>query len=110
MADAKYDKSDDLHIAYQVTGSGAFDVVLVPGWISHLECQWEEPLYRHFVERLGSYARVIRFDKRNMGLSDRVGDSMPPLEERMDDVRAVMDAAGSQRAALIAISEGGALS
>ncbi|MGH8971631.1 MAG: adenylate/guanylate cyclase domain-containing protein [Acidimicrobiia bacterium] len=106
----RYARSGKLHIAYQVTGSGDFDIVVVPGWISHLEWQWEEDLYRHFMERLGSFARVIRFDKRNMGLSDRVGDAMPPLEERMDDVRAVMDAAGSQRAALIAISEGGSLS
>ena len=110
MPEARYARSGGLHIAYQVTGSGDSDIVLVPGFISHLEWQWEERLYRDFMERLGSFARVIRFDKRNMGLSDRVGDGVPPLEERMDDVRAVMDAAGSRRAALIAISEGGGLS
>lgn len=105
----KYASSGGTHIAYQVSGSGPFDIVMVPGWISHLELQWEEESYRRFMERLGSFARLIRFDKRSMGLSDRVGDTMPPLEDRMDDVRAVMDAAGSERAALIGISEGGAL-
>jgi class 3 adenylate cyclase len=105
----KYARSGGTHVAYQVSGSGAFDIVMVPGWISHLELQWEQDSYRRFMERLGSFARVIRFDKRNMGLSDRVGDTMPPLEDRMDDVRAVMDAAGSERAALLGISEGGAL-
>jgi class 3 adenylate cyclase len=106
----RYARSGDLHIAYQVTGRGDFDIVVVPGWVSHLEWQWDEPLYRRFMERLGSFARVIRFDKRNMGLSDRIGDVVPPLEERMDDVRAVMDAAGSQRAAVLGMSEGGSLS
>ncbi len=107
--ETRYARSGGTHIAYSVSGSGPFDIVMVPGWISHLELQWEHDSYRHFMERLGSFARLIRFDKRNMGLSDRIGDSMPPLEDRMDDVRAVMDAAGSERAAVMGISEGGAL-
>ena len=106
----RYAKSGALHIAYQVTGRGDVDILVVPGWISHLESQWEDPAYRRFMERLGSSARVIRFDKRNMGLSDRTGDSMPPLEDRMDDLRAVMDAAASSRAVLVGVSEGSALS
>ena len=109
VPETRYAKSGGTHIAYSVNGRGDFDIVVVPGWVSHLELQWEDEPYRRFMERLGSFARVIRFDKRNMGLSDRTGDTMPPLEDRMDDVRAVMDAAGSERAALMGISEGGAL-
>ena len=105
----RYAHSAGIHIAYQVSGDGPFDIVMVPGWISHLDMQWEQDGYHRFMDRLGSFGRLIRFDKRNMGLSDRFGDAMPPLEERMDDVRAVMDSAGSERAALIGISEGGAL-
>ncbi len=108
--DTRYAKSGGMHIAYQVSGTGDLDIVVVPGWISHLESQWEEHSYRRFMQRLSSSGRVIRFDKRNMGLSDRIGDSMPSLEERMDDVRAVMDAAGSPRAVLVGVSEGSALS
>src|SRR5262245_28951638 len=95
----QYAKSGDLHIAYQVTGKGPLDLVVVPGFVSHLEYAWEDPWSARFFERLGSFARLIRFDKRGTGLSDRVG-GMPGLEQRMDDVRAVMDAVGSQRAAL----------
>lgn len=105
----QYAKSGDLHIAYQVTGSGALDLVVVPGFVSHLEYQWEHPWSAHFFERLGSFSRLIRFDKRGTGLSDRVG-GIPTLEERMDDVRAVMDAVGSERAALFGVSEGGPMS
>jgi class 3 adenylate cyclase len=82
--------------------------VLVPGFVSHLELDWEEPRYAHLLERLASFARLIRFDKRGTGLSDRPGQ-LPDLETRMDDVRAVMDAAGSKRAALLGYSEGGPL-
>ena len=105
----QYAKSGDLHIAYQVTGSGDLDLVVVPGFVSHLEFQWEHPSSAHFLERLGSFSRLIRFDKRGTGLSDRVG-GIPTLEQRMDDVRAVMDAAGSGRAALFGVSEGGPMS
>ncbi|MBI4591128.1 MAG: adenylate/guanylate cyclase domain-containing protein [Candidatus Rokubacteria bacterium] len=105
-AETRYAKSCDVHIAYQVTGSGPFDLVFVPGFVSHVELQWEDPRWAHFLTRLGSFCRLIRFDKRGTGLSDRVG-SIPTLEERMDDARAVMDAVGSNRAALLGISEGG---
>jgi pimeloyl-ACP methyl ester carboxylesterase len=105
----QYTKSGDLHIAYQVSGSGPLDLVWVPGFVSHLEYQWEYPEAAHFSERLGSFSRLIRFDKRGTGLSDREG-GIPTLEQRMDDVRAVMDAVGSERAALFGISEGGPMS
>ena len=105
----QYTKSGDLHIAYQVTGTGPLDLVFVPGFVSHLEYQWEHPWSAHFFERLGSFSLLIRFDKRGTGLSDRVG-GIPTLEQRMDDVRAVMDAVGSERATLIGASEGGPMS
>jgi len=105
----QYARSGDLHIAYQVTGQGPLDLVWIPGFVSHLECMWEHPWPRRLLERLSSFSRLIRFDKRGTGLSDRVG-STPTLEQRMDDVRAVMDAAGSARAALFGISEGGPMS
>jgi pimeloyl-ACP methyl ester carboxylesterase len=104
-----YARSGDLQIAYQVTGGGLVDVVLVPGFVSHLDKDWEEPRHAHFLDRLGSFSRLIRFDKRGTGLSDRPGD-LPDLETRMDDLRAVMDAAGSERAVLFGYSEGGPLS
>jgi pimeloyl-ACP methyl ester carboxylesterase len=102
----EYAKSGDVHLAYQVTGSGPLDLVMVPGFVSHLEYQWEDPRSARFFQRLASFSRLIRFDKRGTGLSDRVGNTAT-LEERMDDVRAVMDATGSQRAAVIGFSEGG---
>lgn len=105
----KYAKSGDVHIAYQVVGSGAFDLVFVPGFISHVDHVWDEPRWASFLERLASFSRLICFDKRGTGLSDRVA-AIPTLEERMDDVRAVMDAAGSKRAAIFGISEGGPMS
>ena len=105
----QYAKSGDLHIAYQVMGTGPLDLVFVPGFVSHLEYQWEHPESARFFERLSSFSRLIRFDKRGTGLSDRVG-GIPTLEQRMDDVRAVMDAVGSERAALFGISEGGPMS
>ncbi|MFO0993496.1 MAG: adenylate/guanylate cyclase domain-containing protein [Hyphomicrobiales bacterium] len=108
-AETKYTRSDNVSIAYQVTGSGPIDVLIVPGFVSHLEQGWENPSYAAFLDRIGSFARLIRFDKRGTGLSDRVGD-IPTLEQRMDDVRAVLDAAGSKRAALMGISEGGPMS
>jgi class 3 adenylate cyclase/alpha-beta hydrolase superfamily lysophospholipase len=106
--ETRYAKSGDVHIAYQVTGSGPIDVVLVPGFMSHLDADWDNPVAAHLLQRLGSFCRLIRLDKRGTGLSDRV--KIPTLEERMDDVRAVMDAAGSQKAALFGYSEGGPMS
>jgi len=102
----KYAKNGDVHIAYQVVGEGDRDVLFVPGWVSHLEYAWEVPSYAHFLKRLASFSRLILLDRRGMGLSDRAHD-LPTLEQRMDDVRAVMDAAGSKRAALVGLSEGG---
>ena len=109
MPETRYAKSGDTYIAYQVMGDGPFDLVLVPGFISHVEMQLEQPLYASFMRRLASFCRLIRFDKRGTGLSDRLKE-IPTLEERMDDVRAVMDAAGSTRAALFGFSEGGPMS
>jgi pimeloyl-ACP methyl ester carboxylesterase len=102
----RYARSGDVNIAYQVTGDGPFDLVLVHGFFSHLELDWEHPASRHINERLSSFARLIRFDKRGTGLSDR-SIGVPDFEARMDDVRAVMDAVGSERAALFGYSEGG---
>jgi class 3 adenylate cyclase len=106
--ETRYAKSGDLHIAYQVFGAGSVDLVLVPGFISNVEETWDNPIAARWLERLGRFARVIAFDKRGTGLSDRTG-SAPSLDERMDDARAVMDAAHSERAVLLGISEGGSL-
>ncbi len=105
----RYAQSGDVSIAYQVTGDGPLDLVLVPGFISHLEFDWEEPRHAAFLERLASFSRLIRLDKRGTGLSDRHG-GIADLETSMDDVRAVMDAADSERAALFAYHEGGPMS
>jgi pimeloyl-ACP methyl ester carboxylesterase len=104
----KYAKSGDVHIAYQVLGDGPIDLVWVPGFVSNVEYDWEHPRPARFHRRLASFSRLIRFDKRGTGLSDRV--AIPTLEERMDDVRTVLDAVGSTRAALIGVSEGGPMS
>ena len=104
--ETRYARCGQLHIAYQVVGEGSLDLVFVPGVVSHLEHQWDEPLQAAFFRRLASFSRLIRFDKRGQGLSDRV-EHMPTIEERMDDVHAVMDAAGSDRAAILGLSEGG---
>ena len=104
----RYAKSDDVDIAYQVVGDGPTDLVFVAGAMTNLEVLWEDPDYRRFCERLGTFTRLLLFDKRGMGLSDRV--RIGTLEQRMDDVRAVMDAAGSESAALMGVSEGGPLS
>jgi class 3 adenylate cyclase len=106
--ETRYAKSGDVHIAYQVTGSGPLDLVWVPGFMSHLEADWDNPARVRIFERIGSFCRLIRFDKRGTGLSDRV--AIPTLEQRMDDVRAVMDAVGSKQAALFGFSEGGPMS
>jgi class 3 adenylate cyclase len=105
----QYAKSGDTSIAWQVVGDGPADLVLVLGFATHLEMQWEAPPFAHFCERLSSFARLMIFDKRGTGLSDPVTE-VPTLEERIDDVRAVMDAAGSERAALFGVSEGGPMS
>ncbi len=104
----KYAKSGDVHIAYRVFGNGPRDIVLIPGTLSHLELSWEIPSNEHLLKRLTAFARVIVFDKRGQGLSDRVAEQT--LEERIGDVRAVMDAAGSERATIYGWSEGGAMS
>jgi pimeloyl-ACP methyl ester carboxylesterase len=109
VPDVQYAKSGDVNIAYQVTGEGPFDLVFVPGYITHLELHWAMPSFAPFLERLSSFSRLIRFDKRGTGMSDRVTGA-PTLETRMDDVRAVMDAVGSQRAAFYGLSEGAAMS
>ena len=109
VPETRYAKSGEYHIAYQVVGSGPIDLVFIPGFISNVELYWEHPNLAHFLARLGSFSRVIIFDKRGTGLSDRLG-TIPTLEQRMDDVRAVMDAAESERAALFGLSEGGAMS
>jgi class 3 adenylate cyclase/esterase/lipase len=105
----RYARSGGLSIAYQVAGDGPIDIVLVQGFVSHVELAWETPAFAPIYERLASIGRLVVFDKRGVGLSDRTA-GLPTLEERMDDVRAVMDAAGSERAALIGISEGGPMS
>jgi len=107
-AQTKYAKSGDVHIAYRVFGDGPRDIVLVPGTISHVELFWEFPMNEYLLKRLTSFSRVIVFDKRGQGLSDRVAEQT--LEERIGDVRAVMDAAGSKRATIYGWSEGGAMS
>jgi len=106
--ETRYARSGELHIAYQVVGEGPMDLVWVPGWISNVEHYWEEPTVVRYFERLASFSRLILFDRRGTGVSDPV-DRAPTLEEQMDDVVAVMDAAGSERAAVYAQLEGGAL-
>jgi pimeloyl-ACP methyl ester carboxylesterase len=100
--------ADGVHVAYQVVGDGPVDLVFVMGWTSNIEAMWEEPGLARFLSRLASFSRLVLFDKRGMGLSDRVPDArLPSLETRMDDVRAVMDAVGSERAVVFGVSEGG---
>jgi pimeloyl-ACP methyl ester carboxylesterase/class 3 adenylate cyclase len=108
IPETRYAKSGSLNIAYQVSGNGPFDLVFVPGYITHLELHWDIPSFVPVLEKLGSFTRLIRFDKRGTGLSDRVSGA-PTLETRMDDVRAVMDAVGSERAAIYGLSEGAAM-
>jgi pimeloyl-ACP methyl ester carboxylesterase len=107
--ETRYARSGDVHIAYQIVGEGPFDLVFVPGFVSNVEAAWESPARTRFFRRLASFSRLILFDKRGTGLSDRTSEIFT-LEQRMDDVRAVMDAAGSERAALFGISEGGPMS
>ena len=108
--DTQYARSGDLHIAYQVVGDGDLDLLFCHGWLSNLELMWEEPSFARFLQRLSSFSRLILFDKRGTGLSDRVTlNELPSLEQRMDDLRVVLDAAHSRRAALFGFSEGGVL-
>ncbi|HKN79811.1 MAG TPA: alpha/beta hydrolase, partial [Actinomycetota bacterium] len=100
--------ADGVHVAYQVLGEGPVDLLFVLGWVTHIERMWDQPRIERFLRRLSSFARVLVFDKRGVGLSDRVPeDRLPSLEVRMDDARAVMDAAGSERAVVLGHSEGG---
>ncbi|HEX8190551.1 MAG TPA: alpha/beta fold hydrolase [Pyrinomonadaceae bacterium] len=111
VPETRYALSGDVNIAYQTLGDAPLDLVFVMGWVSHLEYFWREPSVARFLRRLATFSRLILFDKRGTGLSDRVPlDQLPTLEQRMDDVRAVLEAAGSERAALVGISEGGPLS
>jgi class 3 adenylate cyclase len=107
--ETKFAQSGDASIAFQVLGQGPLDLVMVPGFVSHVEFAWEDPSYAQFLQKLASFSRLILFDKRGTGLSDRI-TGIPTLEQRMDDVRAVMDAAGSKKAALFGVSEGGSMS
>lgn len=108
VPEVRYAQSGDVNIAYQILGQGDIDLVFVMGWVSHLDWFWKEPSFARFLMRLASFARLILLDKRGTGLSDRVPtDQLPTLEQRMDDVRAVMDAAGSEHAVLCGVSEGG---
>lgn len=112
VPETRYARSGDVDIAYQVLGEpGGIDLVFVMGWVSHLEYFWKEPSFARFLRRLASFSRLILFDKRGTGLSDRVPIAqLPTLEQRMDDLRAVMDAVGSTRAAILGVSEGGPMS
>src|SRR5215208_3539763 len=105
MPEIRYARNGDVSLAYQVTGQGPLDVVLV----SHQEVMWDEPAAARLADRIDSFARLIRYDKREQGLSDRLGRP-PTLEESMDDLRAVMDAAGCESSAIFGISEGGPMS
>ncbi len=108
VPETQYVRNGDINIAYQVVGDGPIDIVFVMGWVSHLEYFWKEPHFAAFLNRLASFSRLILFDKRGTGLSDRVPiRELPTLEQRMEDLHAVMNAVGSERAALIGVSEGG---
>ena len=109
--ETRYARSGSLSIAYQVVGDGPLDVLFVPGWVSHVEEAWEEPTLARFLSRLASFSRLILFDKLGTGMSDRVpDDQLPTLEQRVDDLRAVLDTVGSERPALFGFSEGGNMS
>jgi pimeloyl-ACP methyl ester carboxylesterase len=109
LPETHYTQSGNFNIAYQIIGDGPIDIILVPGIISHIDFQHELPGYTRFLRRLAKFSRVVTFDKRGQGLSDRLAD-VPSLEERIDDVRAIMDAINSKRAALGGFSEGASMS
>ena len=104
--ETRYAKNGDVHIAYQVAGTGPIDLVFVPGFVSNLDIHWDDSGYAHLLTRLASFSRLIMLDKRGTGLSDPVS-VLPNLEQRMDDVKAVLDAVGAKRVALLGASEGG---
>src|SRR5919202_5946118 len=107
--ETSYADAGGVSIAYQVVGDGPLDLVFFPGWFSHMDLQWQDPLLARWLRRLASFSRLILFDKRGVGLSDPVR-SAPTLDERMEDIRAVMDAVGSEQAAIFGLSEGGTMS
>src|SRR5262249_54680214 len=109
VVETRYTQSGEIFVAYQVSGQGGPDLLMAPGFLSHLEEQWESRMGGRFFTGLGSISRLIRFDKRGTGLSDR-GVGIPHLDERIDDMRAVLDAVGSSRAFLLGVSEGGPMS
>ena len=109
IPETRYARSGDVSIAYQVVGEGPFDLVYVPGFVSHVELRWAVPSFARALEELAEFARLILFDKRGTGMSDPVVGA-PTLEVRMDDLRAVLDAVGSQRAALLGVVEGAPMS
>jgi len=109
LPETRYARSGDVNIAYQVAGDGPFDLVWVPGYVTHLELAWKLPNFGQSLWETASFSRLIKFDKRGTGMSDPVSGA-PTLETRMDDVRAVMDAAGSRRAALFGVSDGASMS
>jgi len=109
VVETRYVTSGEVFVAYQISGQDGPDLLMTPGFVSHLELSWENPNAARFLNDLGSFSRLIRFDKRGTGLSDR-GVGIPHLDERIDDIRAVLDAAGSKRAYLFGVSEGGPMS
>ena len=109
LPDTRYAVSGEVNIAYQVMGDGPIDIILVPGIVSHVEFLHEFPGYTAFLRRLSNFARVVTFDKRGQGLSDRMSDA-PSLEQRIDDVRALMEEIGSKQAVLLGFSEGSPMS
>ena len=109
VPETRYAKSGDVHIAYKVLGDGPIDLLFVPGFVSNVEATWQQPARAAFFQRLASFSRLILFDKRGTGMSDRTSQIFT-LEQRMEDVNAVLDAVGSERAALFGTSEGGPMS
>ena len=109
-AGTQFAEREGTKIAYRIYGSASRDLIIVPGIISHVEYAHELPGYSEFLDRLSGHHRIIVFDKRGNGLSQKIEDSAPTLEQRMDDIRLVMDAVGSQRATIMGVSEGGSLS
>src|SRR5260370_23559478 len=109
VVETRYVTSGEVFVAYQISGQNAPDLLAAPGFVSHLEQAWENPNGARFFHGLGAFSRLIRFDKRGTGLSDR-GVGIPHLDERIDDIRALLDAAGSERAFLFGVSDGGPMS
>src|SRR5574341_2232004 len=106
LSEIRYVKSGESHIAHQIVGTGPRDLLVVPGIFTHLEAQWEQPLFARFLQRLASFSRLILFDPRGTGLSDRAPE-LPIIEQQMDDVTSVLNGVGSERTALLGLSQGG---